>query len=69
MQVQKKNILNEASQLHNSNYDSPQISTYYLIQWTYYDSPQIAIVIGATHIEHALLDLGASINLLPYFVY
>ena len=29
----------------------------------------IAIVIGATRIEHVLLDLGASVNLLPYIVY
>ena len=28
-----------------------------------------AITIRATHIEHALLDLGASTNLLPYSVY
>ena len=31
--------------------------------------PKISIVIGGTKIEHALLDLGASVNLLPYFVY
>ena len=29
----------------------------------------ISIVIGATWIEHALLDLGASVNLLPYSMY
>ncbi|XP_057491373.1 uncharacterized protein LOC130777106 [Actinidia eriantha] len=32
-------------------------------------SPTISIVIGATKIERALLDLGASVNLLPYSVY
>ena len=31
--------------------------------------PTIAIVMGATHIEHALLDLGASVNLLPFSMY
>ncbi|XP_057506563.1 uncharacterized protein LOC130789773 [Actinidia eriantha] len=31
--------------------------------------PTISIVIGDTKIEHALLDLGASVNLLPYSVY
>ena len=31
--------------------------------------PTISIVIGATKIERALLDLGASVNLLPYSVY
>ena len=31
--------------------------------------PTISIVIGATWIEHALVDLGASYNLLPYYVY
>ncbi|GFZ19913.1 hypothetical protein Acr_28g0006180 [Actinidia rufa] len=31
--------------------------------------PTVSIVIGATTIEHALLDLGASVNLLPYTVY
>ncbi|GFZ12900.1 hypothetical protein Acr_23g0012850 [Actinidia rufa] len=31
--------------------------------------PTVSIVIGATTIEHALLDLGASVNLLPYMVY
>ncbi|XP_057505411.1 uncharacterized protein LOC130788662 [Actinidia eriantha] len=29
----------------------------------------VSIVIGATTIEHALLDLGASVNLLPYTVH
>ncbi|XP_042479737.1 uncharacterized protein LOC122060691, partial [Macadamia integrifolia] len=32
-------------------------------------SPTISCVIGNTYIEHALLDLGASVNLLPYHVY
>ncbi|GFY90952.1 hypothetical protein Acr_07g0011480 [Actinidia rufa] len=31
--------------------------------------PTVSIIIGATTIEHALLDLGASVNLLPYTVY
>ncbi|RVW18180.1 hypothetical protein CK203_106893 [Vitis vinifera] len=31
--------------------------------------PTISINIGGTHVEKALLDLGASVNLLPYFVY
>ena len=31
--------------------------------------PTISIVIGATRIEHALLDLGANVNMLPYSVY
>ncbi|XP_057503550.1 uncharacterized protein LOC130787104 [Actinidia eriantha] len=31
--------------------------------------PTVSIVIGATTIEHALLDLGATVNLLPYTVY
>ena len=31
--------------------------------------PTIAIIIGTTRIEHALLDLGASVNLLPYSMY
>ena len=29
----------------------------------------ISVVIGGTKIEHALLDLGASVNLLPHSVY
>ena len=32
-------------------------------------SPTIAVNIGATCIDKALLDLGASVNLLPYSVY
>ena len=32
-------------------------------------SPTISCVIGETHIEKALLDLGASVNILPYSVY
>ncbi|XP_057953961.1 uncharacterized protein LOC131148254 [Malania oleifera] len=32
-------------------------------------SPTISIVIGEFKFEHALLDLGASVNLLPYSVY
>ncbi|RVW62067.1 hypothetical protein CK203_064896 [Vitis vinifera] len=31
--------------------------------------PTISIMIGGTVVEKALLDLGASVNLLPYFVY
>ena len=31
--------------------------------------PTISIVIGGTKIEHALLDLGASINIFSYVVY
>ena len=29
----------------------------------------VSIIIGATIIEHALLDLGARVNLLPYTIY
>nr|ABD63180.1 F7F22.15, related [Asparagus officinalis] len=32
-------------------------------------SPIISCIIGNTHIDKALLDLGASVNLLPYSVY
>jgi len=31
--------------------------------------PTIACIIGQAEISHALLDLGASINLLPFSVY
>jgi len=31
--------------------------------------PTISCPIGVSHIEKALLDLGASVNLLPYLVY
>ena len=31
--------------------------------------PTISIIIGATTIEHALLNLGLSVNLLPYTAY
>jgi hypothetical protein len=31
--------------------------------------PTISCMIGVSHIEKALLDLGASVNLLPYSVY
>ena len=31
--------------------------------------PTISVMIGRTVVEKALLDLGASVNLLPYFVY
>ena len=31
--------------------------------------PTISVMIGGTCVEKALLDLGASVNLLPYFVY
>ena len=31
--------------------------------------PTISMMIGETCVEKALLDLGASVNLLPYFVY
>ena len=32
-------------------------------------SPTISVNIGGTCVERALLDLGASVNLLPYLVY
>ena len=32
-------------------------------------SPTISIVVGNSKFEHALVDLGASVNLLPYSVY
>lgn len=32
-------------------------------------SPIISFVIGETTIKRALLDLGASVNILPYLVY
>ena len=31
--------------------------------------PTISIVIGGKRVERALLDLGASVNLLPFSVY
>ena len=31
--------------------------------------PTISVNIGGTHVKKALLDLGASVNLLPYSVY
>ena len=31
--------------------------------------PTISVMIGETCVEKALLDLGASVNLIPYFVY
>ncbi|KAL6325120.1 hypothetical protein AAG906_022687 [Vitis piasezkii] len=31
--------------------------------------PTISVNIGGTQVEKALLDLGASVNLLPYSVY
>ena len=33
------------------------------------ECPTISVNIGGTHVEKALLDLGASVNLLPYSVY
>ena len=61
MQVQKKTFLmKQASSIIQitkvPKYKDPECLT-------------ISIVIGATWIEHALLDLGASVNLLPYSVY
>ena len=32
-------------------------------------TPTITCIIGSYKINHALLDLGASVNLLPYSVY
>ena len=32
-------------------------------------SPTISIVVGNSKLEHDLVDLGASVNLLPYLVY
>ena len=32
-------------------------------------SPTISIVVGNSKLGHALVDLGASVNLLPYSVY
>ena len=32
-------------------------------------SPTVSCTIGETHIEKVLLDLGVSINIMPYLVY
>ena len=32
-------------------------------------SPTISIVVGNSKLRHGLVDLGASVNLLPYSVY
>ena len=32
-------------------------------------SPTVSCIIGETHIEKTLLDLGASINILSYSIY
>ena len=39
------------------------------VKYKYPGSPTISVNIGGTHVERALLDLGASVNLLPYSVY
>ena len=57
----EEGIFNGSSELHNLDYESPK-----------YKNPRcstISNIIGATQIEHALLDLGASVNLLPCYVY
>ena len=33
------------------------------------ESPTISIVVGNSKLGHALVDLGASVNLFPYSVY
>ena len=40
-----------------------------LVKYKYLGCPTISVMIGETCVEKALLDLGASVNLLPYFVY
>ena len=59
--VQKKAFLMEQA--------SSKIQTTKAPKYKDLGCPTISIVIRATSIEHTLLDLGASINLLPYFVY
>ena len=61
MQVQKKAFLIEQA--------SSTIQTVKVPKYKDHGCPTISTVIGATRIEHALLDLGSSVNLLPYFVY
>ncbi|KAL6341714.1 hypothetical protein AAG906_032836 [Vitis piasezkii] len=39
------------------------------VKYKYLGCPTISVMIGKTCIEKALLDLGASVNLLPYSVY
>ena len=49
--------------------DSSIIQTKTVPKYKDLGCPTILIVIKGTKIEHALLDLGVSVNLLPYFVY
>ena len=39
------------------------------VKYKYLGSPTISVNIGGTCVERALLDLGATVNLLPYSVY
>ena len=45
------------------------IQNKYLVKCKNPRSPTISCKIGGRHIERALLDLGASVNLMPYLVY
>ena len=40
-----------------------------LVKYKYPGCPTISVMIGEMCVEKALLDLGASVNLLPYSVY
>ncbi|RVW22597.1 hypothetical protein CK203_109501 [Vitis vinifera] len=40
-----------------------------LVKYKYSGCPTISVMIGGTCVEKALLDLGASVNLLPYSIY
>ena len=40
-----------------------------LVKYKDPDCPSISVNIGGTCVDKALLDLGASVNLLPYSVY
>ena len=48
---------------------SPIIQCRTLVKYKDLGTPTISVNIGGTCIEKALLDLGASVNLLPYSVY
>ena len=57
----KERLPNRESQCHNPEQDP--------VKYKDPGSPIISVNIGGTCIDKALLDLGASVNLLPYSVY
>ena len=65
----KKRKSNDPKKVFLATNISELLSGFFLVKYKDSSCPTIACTIGQTTINMALLDLGATTNLLPFFMY